>query len=96
VERTGALSYFKQQRGPAPISQYEPFDCGGHYRLSGLRPVATPNRNYLRYCSLKLGDIESTANDTESTLNQMSVTLDNIQQHLEECFPAPKENGPLL
>ncbi|MFY9742615.1 MAG: hypothetical protein WA252_10125 [Candidatus Sulfotelmatobacter sp.] len=53
-------------------------------------------RTYLHYCLLKLGDIESTADDARTDLSLVSSALDEIKQHIEERFPTPQEHDPLL
>ena len=52
--------------------------------------------NLLARCSMGLSELNSTADDINNVLGPMSVTLDELKQHIEERFPASEPTDPLL
>lgn len=57
-----------------------------------LRQIVT----LLVRCSVGLSELNSTADDINKVLGPLSVTLDDLKQHIEERFPIHEPTDPLL
>lgn len=53
-------------------------------------------RDVLLGHSVKLSELNSTADDINNSVGPMSVSLDDLKQHIEERFPAEEPTDALL